>query len=275
MRQSRHSTCRTADAPSVAEGHRAGQRDGGGLCPACGVQLVEQPRQRFRDEDVAGNFPKVPAWQFWFVNHVTTNSFFVPTQYGFADWRRAARPAHPEVDRLDELGRFADDPADQRRGSREGGRHRHHAGRLHLVHRAGGGRDERGHPGGQLQRRRTGQQDRRGPTSAPTGSAYVGQALYTSGQQLGQRIKSLIPTPGDVVIFIVTPGQGNIQPRYDGAASMLTPAGYTVPEIATTTARRAREQEGLPSRPQSMKGAFAVDSTRPRTSAQALSETGL
>src|SRR6202046_783048 len=34
---------------------------------------------------VAGNFPKTPAWQFWFVNHVTTNSFFVPTQYGFAD----------------------------------------------------------------------------------------------------------------------------------------------------------------------------------------------
>src|ERR1700678_4210914 len=34
---------------------------------------------------VAGNFPKTPAWQFWFVNHVYTNTFFVPTQYGFAD----------------------------------------------------------------------------------------------------------------------------------------------------------------------------------------------
>ena len=34
---------------------------------------------------VAGNFPKTPAWQFWFVNHVYTNVFFVPTQYGFAD----------------------------------------------------------------------------------------------------------------------------------------------------------------------------------------------
>src|SRR5512142_718584 len=30
----------------------------------------------------AGNFPKTPAWQFWFVNHVTTNLFFVPTQNG-------------------------------------------------------------------------------------------------------------------------------------------------------------------------------------------------
>src|SRR5260370_42423587 len=34
---------------------------------------------------VAGNFPATPAWQFWFVNHVTTNLFFVPTQNGLAD----------------------------------------------------------------------------------------------------------------------------------------------------------------------------------------------
>src|SRR5579863_7458710 len=34
---------------------------------------------------VAGNFPQVPAWQFWFVNHVTTNLFFVPTQFGMKD----------------------------------------------------------------------------------------------------------------------------------------------------------------------------------------------
>ena len=33
----------------------------------------------------AGNFPKTPAWKFAFVNHVTTNPFFVPTQYGLAD----------------------------------------------------------------------------------------------------------------------------------------------------------------------------------------------
>ena len=29
---------------------------------------------------VAGNFPTTPKWQFWFVNHVTTNQFFTPTQ---------------------------------------------------------------------------------------------------------------------------------------------------------------------------------------------------
>ena len=30
-------------------------------------------------------FPSTPKWQFWFVNHVTTNSFFTPTQYGMGD----------------------------------------------------------------------------------------------------------------------------------------------------------------------------------------------
>ena len=32
-----------------------------------------------------GQLPEDPAWKFWFVNHVTTNAFFTPTQYGLAD----------------------------------------------------------------------------------------------------------------------------------------------------------------------------------------------
>src|ERR1700753_1835339 len=35
--------------------------------------------------DVVGKFPKPPAWKFYFINHVTTNAFFTPTQYGLAD----------------------------------------------------------------------------------------------------------------------------------------------------------------------------------------------
>jgi simple sugar transport system substrate-binding protein len=36
-------------------------------------------------KSAAGNFPTTPKWQFWFVNHVTTNPFFTPTQNGMAD----------------------------------------------------------------------------------------------------------------------------------------------------------------------------------------------
>ncbi|MGH7120798.1 MAG: sugar ABC transporter substrate-binding protein, partial [Acetobacteraceae bacterium] len=33
----------------------------------------------------AGPFPAHPKWRFVFVNHVTTNPFFVPTVYGIQD----------------------------------------------------------------------------------------------------------------------------------------------------------------------------------------------
>src|SRR5271168_803833 len=33
----------------------------------------------------AAPFPDHPRWKFVFVNHVTTNPFFVPTQYGIQD----------------------------------------------------------------------------------------------------------------------------------------------------------------------------------------------
>ena len=32
-----------------------------------------------------GDFPETPKWKWVFVNHVTTNPFFVPTQYGIED----------------------------------------------------------------------------------------------------------------------------------------------------------------------------------------------
>ena len=32
-----------------------------------------------------GKYPSHPSWKFAFINHVTTNPFFVPTQYGAAD----------------------------------------------------------------------------------------------------------------------------------------------------------------------------------------------
>ncbi len=102
---------------------------------------------------------------------------------------------------------------------------------------------------------------------------YVGQALYTSGQQLGQRIKSLVTTPGEVVIFIATPGTGNIQPRFDGAASILKPAGYKVSEIATgaaTSAELPAEKAYLLAHKSTVKGAFAVDAGSTEFLAQAL-----
>src|ERR1700689_956549 len=100
-------------------------------------------------KDTAGNFPKTPAWQFWFVNHVTTNTFFTPTQYGFAD--AAALLGLPTPKWTGSTNSVASQmTTDHRRDFGKGGRHRDHADQLQLVHHPGGERDERGHPGAQL-----------------------------------------------------------------------------------------------------------------------------
>jgi simple sugar transport system substrate-binding protein len=223
-----------------------------------------------------GDFPSTPHWQFWFVNHVTTNSFFVPTQYGFADAAKllglptpkwtgstssvaaqmvsainaavAAGAAGIATTLINSTSFTAPVAAAM------------NAGIPVVSYNADGLVASNGTPDIGCNR-----------------LCYVGQALYISGEQLGQRIKSLIPTPGDVVIFIETPGQGNIQPRYDGAAAVLTPLGYKVAEIATTTVPAtilANEKAYLLSH-KSTKGAFAVDSTSTSFLAQALSETGM
>ncbi len=208
-----------------------------------------------------GNFPKTPAWQFWFVNHVTTNLFFVPTKFGFADaaallglptpkWEgstnsivsqmtaaistaTAAKASGIATTVIDATS-FTTPVANAMS-----------AGIPVVSYNAdgvvvAGGKAEIG----------------------TNRLCYVGQALYLSGQQMGQRIKSLVPTPGDIALFIATPGTGNIQPRYDGAASILTPAGYTVHEVATgvaTSAEEAAEKAYLIGAKSKIKGAFAVD----------------
>src|SRR5258708_38564141 len=52
------------------------------LLAACGGTAQQNTTTPGTSE---GNFPEHPKWNFVFVNHVTTNPFFVPTQYGIQD----------------------------------------------------------------------------------------------------------------------------------------------------------------------------------------------
>ncbi len=226
---------------------------------------------------VAGNFPKTPAWKFWFVNHVYTNPFFVPTQYGFQDaaallglpkpnWGGSASTSSvPEM--VSYLNTATSGNANgiattviNSTGFTTPVKNAMDKGIPVISYNADGIVKSDGTPDIGTNR-----------------LCYVGQALYTSGQQLGQRIKSLVTTPGDVVIFIATPGTGNIQPRFDGAASILKPKGYTVHEQATgaaTSAELPAEKAYLTAH-KSIKGAFAVDAGSTQFLGQALQSTGL
>ncbi len=229
-------------------------------------------------KSTAGNFPKTPAWQFWFVNHVYSNPFFVPTQYGFQDaaalldiptpkWGGSASTSSvPEM--VSYLNTAVAAKANgiattviNSTGFTAPVMSAMNAGIPVISYNADGTVNGKGVPDIGTNR-----------------LCYVGQALYQSGQAMGNRIKTLVTTPGEIVIFIATPGTGNIQPRYDGAASVLTPLGFKVSEIATgaaTSAEEGAENAYILAHKSSLKGAFAVDAGSTQFLGPVLAKNGL
>ena len=203
----------------------------------------------------AAPFPDHPRWKLVFVNHVTTNPFFVPTQYGIQDacallgcdyqWTgsanadvaemvnamnaaiaaKAAAIAVPIVDP------HAFDAPVQRALD---------AGIPVFAYNA----------------------------DAPAGSAnkrlaYIGQDLYQSGYKMGERIASMVDS-GLVALFIATPGQLNIQPRLDGAVAAIKKSGKKIDDAADRHRARRSTRSCRRSKPfylghQDLKGMFAVD----------------
>ena len=224
----------------------------------------------------AGNFPSTPPWQFWFVNHVTTNLFFVPTQNGMSDAAKLLGLPTPKwggstTSSATQMVSYLDSAI----AAKANGiattvidatsfttpvSNAMNAGIPVISYNADGVVSK-------------------GVANIGTNRlCYVGQALYNSGVAMGNRIKSLVTTPGEVAIFIATPGTGNIQPRYDGAASVLTPAGYTVKEIATgalTSQEEAAEKAFLTGAKSTLKGAFAVDAGSTELLGPSLASVGL
>jgi simple sugar transport system substrate-binding protein len=223
----------------------------------------------------AGDFPKVPQWKFWFVNHVTTNPFFVPTKYGLAD--AAALLGIPTPNWGGSTNSIAADMVNYMNSA--------------IASNAAGiayaaisptafttpvsSAMSKGIP--VLSYNADGTFVNGKAVIGSNRLAYVGQALYFSGQAMGQQIKSLIPGGGDIAIFIATPGTGNIQPRYDGAVSVLG-SGYTVHEVATgaaTAVELGAEKAYLNAHKSTLKGAFAVDYGSTSFLGSALASSGL
>jgi simple sugar transport system substrate-binding protein len=168
----------------------------------------------------AGNFPETPQWRFVFVNHVTTNPFFVPTQYGAEDaskllgvnyqWTGSANSTAGEMvtamntaisGKADGIAVSVVDqnafraPVDQALD----------AGIPVVSYNADGSREDPG----------------------TNRLAYIGQGLFESGYELGKRAASMVDG-GEVVAFIATPGALNIQPRIDGAQQAIRDSGKSI-----------------------------------------------
>ena len=105
--------------------------------------------------------------------------------------------------------------------------------------------------------------------------SYIGQDLFLSGQEMGKRIIDLVGS-GPIALFIATPGSLNIQPRIDGVKDSIkkSGAGITADTIATGAAA-AHELTTIDAYYQGhkdVKGMFAVDAGSTQSVAQTINK---
>lgn len=212
-------------------------------------------------------FPSHPRYRFVFVNHVTTNPFFVPTQYGIEDscallgcdhqWTGSATSNAAEMvnamntaiaGRADAIAAALTDPQAFNRP-------------IAAAHAAGipvFGYNADAPASGRL--------------------AYIGQELFRAGELMGERIVQLVPE-GPVVLFISTPGQSNIQPRIEGAQQAIKASGKAITVNVVATGATVNEElnaiKAYALGHQDVKGMFAVDGGSTQGIGQVMRESGL
>jgi simple sugar transport system substrate-binding protein len=108
--------------------------------------------------------------------------------------------------------------------------------------------------------------------------AYIGQDLLQAGVEMGQHIQKLIPGGGDIAVFIATPGSANIQPRLDGIEQQLKGTNIKVHSQASGAAEaqeNTTEKAFIASHTTNYKGYFAVDAGSTSAVSQGIQSAGL
>jgi simple sugar transport system substrate-binding protein len=108
--------------------------------------------------------------------------------------------------------------------------------------------------------------------------SYIGQDLFVSGQEMGKRIVDLVGE-GDVALFIATPGSLNIQPRIDGAIDAIKKSGKPITHNTIATgAALPKELSTIDAYwlgHKDTKGMFAVDAGSTQAVAQVIKKYNL
>ncbi|MCW3031751.1 MAG: simple sugar transport system substrate-binding protein [Solirubrobacteraceae bacterium] len=106
--------------------------------------------------------------------------------------------------------------------------------------------------------------------------AYIGQDLKKAGEKMGERIKAAVGS-GEVGLFIATPGSANLQPRIEGAEKVLKGTGITTHAIATGAAVTQEEPaiEAWYQSHKNAKGMYAVDGGSTESLAKVMQKLGL
>jgi simple sugar transport system substrate-binding protein len=210
-------------------------------------------------------FGSHPGYKFVFVNHVTTNPFFTPTQYGIADackllgctyqWTGSE---NSDVSQM--VNAFNSAIASKADGI---------AVSLVDLH-AFNAPVEKAIKAGI-------------PVVAYNADAagnarlsYVGQDLKLAGEKMGEMIVAKVPS-GEVGLFIATPGSANLQPRIEGAEKVLKAHGISIHTVATGAAVPGEESaiEAFYKSHTGVKGMYSVDGGSTESLAKVMQKLGL
>ncbi len=204
-------------------------------------------------------------YKFVFVNHVTTNPFFTPTQYGAADackllgceyqWTGSENSNVSQM--VTALNTAVTSGADGIAVALID---------LHAFNAPVEAAIKAGIPVVAYN------------ADAPGNArlSYIGQDLKKAGEEMGVRIKEAVGS-GEVGLFIATPGSANLQPRIEGAEKVLKGSSITAKAVATGAAV-AQEQPAIEAWYQShksAKGMYAVDGGSTESLAKVMQKLGL
>jgi simple sugar transport system substrate-binding protein len=205
--------------------------------------------------------------KFVFVNHVTTNPFFTPTQYGAADaskllgcsyqWTGSENSNVSQM--VNALNTAVTSGADGIAVALTD---------LHAFNAPVEAAVKAGIPVVAYN------------ADAPGNArlAYVGQDLKKAGEQMGERIVSAVGS-GEVGLFIATPGSANLQPRIEGAEKAIKASGKSITAHSVATgAAVAQEQSAIEAwylSHKEAKGMYAVDGGSTESLAKVMQKLGL
>jgi simple sugar transport system substrate-binding protein len=232
----------------------------GGLLSACGSSASSGGSSN----EVFGSHP---AYKFVFVNHVTTNVFFTPTQYGIADackllgctyqWTGSENSDVSQM--LNAFNSAVTAKADGIAVSLID---------LHAFNAPVEKALSAGTPVVSYN------------ADAPTNKrlSYTGQDLKLAGEKMGLRIVAAVPE-GEVGLFIATPGSANLQPRIEGVEKSIKASGkpITTHTVATGAAQTGEESaiEAYYKSHKSAKGMYSVDGGSTESLAKVMQKFGL
>jgi len=212
-------------------------------------------------------FGSHPSYKFVFVNHVTTNPFFTPTQYGIADackllgctyqWTGSENSDVAQM--VNALNSAVTAKADGIAVSLID---------LHAFNAPVEKALAAGIPVVAYN------------ADAPTNKrlSYTGQDLKLAGEKMGLRIVAAVPE-GEVGLFIATPGSANLQPRIEGVEKAIKASGkpITTHTVATGAAVAGEESaiEAYYKSHKSAKGLYSVDGGSTESLAKVMQKLGL